>query len=403
MQTVEQRLLSPGETNQLTIGVDAVIAQARIDGTVDPTLLQQALDLLTTAYPLLRSRIVESDAGYLLQYTAGERPPLRIVDVDADPFVLELNTPLHRDRGLARAGLFHHHGENVVSLVIDHAVADGRLVTTLLRRLLDYYTAATEARTPNPARGTGLEPALEDRLAEQYGTDQVPVAPALVSGAKLPTPARGPIPVQRFGVGHLALDRLATTAVTRRARAAGVSVHALLSGTVAAALSATVDGPIVLSFPIDLRPRLRPPLRPDAQLLAIGTVYAVIRPTASDDVTDLGRRIATQLTASLDLALPQRSLLQPQPLGASTLPTDTMSVSNMGLLDPPTLPTGLELRSLRFGTAVPQPTPILFAATTNGRLELDLTYDRTYFTDEQMTALTDGLHGRLTRFMRVAA
>ncbi|MGY2062882.1 hypothetical protein ACW9HQ_49025, partial [Nocardia gipuzkoensis] len=73
------------------------------------------------------------------------------------------------------------------------------------------------------------------------------------------------------------------------------------------------------------------------------------------------------------------------------------SISNLGELDPPTLPAGTELRSIRFGTSVPAPFPILFAATTDGHLGLEIVYDRTYFTDEQMTELAADIRVGLGR------
>ncbi len=398
MLTLEQRYLSPSEGSVIDLGVGAMVAQTRIRSIVEPELLRQALDALAVAYPLLRSRISRDDAGYLLRYGAGDGPSFRVVDADDDPFALELNTPMDRERELARAGLFRHNGDSVVSLAVDHSVADGRLVTTLLNTLVGYYTAQVEGRSLKPIRGHGMRPAVETMLAEHYDIEGVPSSLRQFTPAALPRPALGrPVPAQRFGVGHLSLDRLGTTALTQWARVSGVTMNGLLSGAVAAALSTMVEGPIAIAFPVDLRPRLRPQLPADAQLLSIGVGYAVVSSSGNADVLELARRITTQLKAGIDLALPQRTLLArgsfdfPSPLPMTT------SISNLGELDPPTLQAGAELRSIRFGTTVPHPVPILFAATTDGHLGLEIVYDRTYFTDEQMTDLTDGIRCELGR------
>ncbi|MBF6327701.1 phthiocerol/phthiodiolone dimycocerosyl transferase family protein [Nocardia transvalensis] len=403
MRTVEQRYLSPGESNLLTLGVGPVVAQARIDGAVDPETLRRALDLLAVEYPLLGSRIVEDGDGYLLQSAAGEGPSLTDAAIDDDPFTLELNTPVPREHELARAGVFRDGGDGVVSLAIDHSAADGRLTTTLLRKLLGYYAALAEGQVPNPAPGHGLESPLEARLDARYGTEEDFGAPEQIAPAMLPTPALGrPVPAQRFGVGHLSQGRRATTALTQRARADGLTMNGLLSGIVATALSDVVDGPIAFMFPVDLRSRLRPALRPDAQLLSVGPIHTVVATTEQPDAIDLGRQITTQVRTAIDEALPQKSILAMKARdrsGPETLPS--MTISNLGRLDTPPLPPGAGLRAVRFGTTFPQPSPILFASSTDGRLDLDLVYDRTYFTDEQMTGLTAGIQAGLERFASV--
>ncbi|MFG1791233.1 hypothetical protein [Nocardia sp. NPDC049149] len=399
MLALAQRYLSPGEASLLRENVGAVVAQARIGGVVEPSILEQALATLADAYPLLRSRIVDEAKGYLLQYAAGAGPSLRVVDTDDDPFTLELNTVLAHEREVARAALFRHAGDSVVSLAIHHSVADGRLTTTLLHTLLGYYTAAAEGRAPTQVRGRGLQPSLDELLAGHQSTEEFPASPSQLTPALLPTLALGlPVPAQRFGVGQLSMDRRTTTALKRQAHANNITVTGLLSGTAAAALSVVVDGTISITFLVDLRSRLQPPLRPDDELLAIGYAMAVVS-TAQADSVEYAREIATQLKASVDQGLPQRLILalntepdQPTPGMAS------MAVSNLGLLDTPPLPTGAELRSVRFGTTVPQPSPFLFASTTDGQLELDLVYDRTYFTDEQMAQFVTGIRTGLAQF-----
>ncbi len=323
------------------------------------------------------------------------------MDTDDDPFAMELNTALVRDRGIARAGLFRYDGDSVVSLVIDHCVADGHLTMTLLSKLLGYYTAATEGRSPHPVAGRGLEPSLDARFDGRYGAaEQLPAILERFTPAALPTPALGrPAPTSRYGVGHLHLDRVATTALKHQARSRGGTVGALLSGTVAAELSTMIHGPFLIAFPVDLRSRVQPRLRPDTELLSIGMLVAEVDPTEPVDSAELGRRISAQLTAGLDNALPQKGIVALK--APDAIPPQAhaaMLISNLGVVEAPPLPTGTELRSIRFGTTHPHPSPLLFASTTDGRLELDLVYDRTYFTDEQMTRLADGIHQRLTQF-----
>ncbi|RDI68401.1 phthiocerol/phthiodiolone dimycocerosyl transferase family protein [Nocardia pseudobrasiliensis] len=404
MRTLEQRRLSPGEASLINADVGAVVAQARIDGVVEPAILEQALHTLAEDHPLLRSRIIDDAAGYLLQYAAGAGPSLRVVDTDEDPFALELNTALTREREVARAALFRHAGDSVVSLAVHHSVADGISTTTLLHMLLDYYTAAAEGRAPAKAHGRGLRPALDSLLAGHQGAEEFPALLNPPTAALLPASALGhPVPAQRFGVGHLSLDRRATTDLQRQAHALGATVTGLLGGTLAAVLSHMVDGTIIFRFWVDLRSRLQPPLRPDDELLAVGYVSTAIS-TGQGDSAEYAREITTQLKTSVDQGFPQRSVLtlDAEP-GHATPGTVTLAVSNLGRLDTPPLPAGAELRSVRFGTTSPQQNPILFASTTDGRLELDFTYDRTYFTDEQMNRFITEIRSGLTQFISGAA
>lgn len=372
-----ERMLSLSEKGVAGSGVGPVFAIAHVGGTVDERILAGAWEILAAEYPLLRGKVV------------GDR--LRVEDhgpelVVGGDLLTEISTPRH---GVARALLS---GSDVV-LGVEHAFADGRFCITMLYRLLSHYAELAAGRPVRPAPAGPLEPPLDARLCGCYNhfddlLEPPPLAAMLPAGR---TDATG------YGVRNLVFGQAATTGMITAARRARLSVHAMLGGILAAALCAELEpGPAVLLVmsSVDLRPRLAQPVRPDAGLNCIGDVPAVLSGPA--DPVDFGRQLMTQLRSGLEREVPQRRFAMvfcgPGPQVAFR--PASLAISNLGRL---ASPAGLGVTSVRFLTTAPGPTPLIFATTVDGRLNLDVTYDRTQITDARIVSWTTRIESVLQR------
>ncbi|MFC3455431.1 phthiocerol/phthiodiolone dimycocerosyl transferase family protein [Amycolatopsis speibonae] len=360
-------------------GVGPVFALARVGETVDARILADALEILATEHPLLRGKVVGD------RLRVGEHGPELVVGGD---LLTEITTSRP---GVARALLS---GLDVV-LGVEHAFADGRFCVTMLYRLLDLYArlAAGCVVRPNPA--APLESPLDVRLSGRYHHfDDLPEPPPRVD--RLPA---GRTDATGYGVRTLVFGPAATTGLLTAARRTELSVHALLGGLLSAALCAELDaGPCVLlvTSSVDLRPRLARPVRSYDGLNCIGDIPAVLKGPA--DPVGFGWQLLPQLRSGLAREVPQRRFAMvfcgPGPLTA--FPPASLAISNLGRLDSPGY---LGITSIRFLTTAPGPTPLIFVTTVDGRLTIDVTYDRAHVCEARVVSWTTHVQ-RLLRTAR---
>ncbi|ANN16105.1 hypothetical protein SD37_10955 [Amycolatopsis orientalis] len=369
-----ERALSASEKGLAGSGVGPVFAIARVSGTVDARILADALEILATENPLLRGKVVGD------RLHVGNHGPELVVGGDLLSEITALRP------GVARALLS---GAEVV-LGVDHAFADGRFCVTMLDRLLSHYRELAAGRSVGPGPARPLEQPLDVRLRGRYHRfDDLPEPPPLV--ARLPA---GRTDATGYGVRTVLFGWTTTTGLITAARRTGLSVHALLGGILTAALYAELELgplPLLVTSSVDLRRRLARPVRPDAGLNCIGDLPAVL--TGPADPVGFGRQLLSQVRSALAGEVPQRRFAMvfcgPGAQGAFT--PASLAISNLGRLDPP---EGLGVTSIRFFTTAPGPTPLVFVTTVDGRLTIDVTYDRAQVSEVDVVSWT-------TRFRRL--
>ncbi|OXM46594.1 hypothetical protein CFP75_26975 [Amycolatopsis alba DSM 44262] len=363
-----ERVLSASEKGVAGSGVGPVFAVARVAGTVDARILADALEILAAENPLLRGKVVGD------RLLVGDHGPGLGVGGD---LLAESTTSRN---GVARALLS---GADV-ALGVEHAFADGRFCVTMLYRLLSHYGELAAGRSVRPDPAGPLEPPLDVRLRGVYHHfDDLPEPPPLV--ARLPA---GHPDATGYGVRGLGFGRAETTGMITAARRARLSVHALLGGILTAALHAELEpnpAPLLVTSSVDLRPRLARPVRPDAGLNCIGDLPAVLTGPACP--VGFGRQLMPQLRAGLEREVPQRRFAMvfcgPGPQTAFT--PASLAISNLGRLE---APVGLDVTSVRFFTTAPGPTPLVFVTTVDGRLNVDVTYDRAQVSEARVSGWT---------------
>ncbi|MEU2249390.1 hypothetical protein [Streptomyces sp. NPDC019224] len=374
--TNERRSLSFLESQFYLFGIGPVVASVTLEGRVDAAVMERAVRLLGRDHPLLRCAFRQDGGGITLEL-AGEGPGLALAEPGPDGLADELNVSLAQNRRVYSVSLSQDAGSAVLRLAGDHAGSDGRLNMLLLRRLLGYYTDLLCAVEPEPTGRSAFEGSLEDALLSAY--EPRPVQPPAAAEPPLTladaAAAPGALAVRGFG-----FDPDTTAALIAAARGGGISLTSLLAGALACAVRAQFPGagpmPVAPAFAVDLRPRIEPPIAPDAPFPCVARLVCSTGVDAGEQPVEVGRRIGTQLHAALDQEEIQHRLVSQEATGRPIpLPPISFMVSNLGTLEEYRVPNGLRVTDSRCAGTSRGAVPTLFGSTVDGRLTLDLVYD----------------------------
>ncbi|ANN21676.1 chromosome condensation protein [Amycolatopsis orientalis] len=390
--TTTERALTVSETAFILAGFGPVVVRTSFTGHFEPVVLESAWQRLSHEYPLLRCGILGGPDGFRLAL----RDSMPKVAKGADTFEYDI-AQRHEDGAISRLSLYETADTTELTLAVDHAVSDGRLVHILTRTLLDIYGALLRGEVPRSAPRPVFEPGLEERFYGHYphGWPE----PAGVPGETMVLSGSAATPSSGFGVHHIEFDPGPTAEVVALARASRISVTDLLCGAVSTAvrarLRATSDPqPATLCIPVDLRERLVPPIEPDAQLCGALPCLVTVPVTTDDLPADVGSRVAESLRMALERDEPQRALLA-QCVAPAPPPPMTFMVSNIGVAEDPVLPDGLRLTGSRVAATLHGPVPAMFAATVSGRLMLDVVYDRAFHDPVEIGAVVSSVEAAL--------
>ncbi|MGW5026921.1 phthiocerol/phthiodiolone dimycocerosyl transferase family protein, partial [Streptomyces albidoflavus] len=292
-------------------------------GNVDPSVLAEAFDALTTEHPTLRSRIVPAEGGHALELLPeDERPRLIRREGGDEAYIEELNVPLPVGGPLSRAALVTTGPDtHLLTVTIDHTVTDGHSAITFMNALWDRYgelvatvpgqtppAPVAEAEWPRPV--SELLPAADPEETEKYLLRRVEETGAhpvelLAFDTPRDRPAGSEDPSEhRIEVRRLVLGAEETTRLRSAARDAGVSVHGLVAAALMTAARARLDGdgPRVLGCmsPVDLRARLTPPVSPSVMVASVTSHLQAVPVGGETDPLDLAREISTRLRESVE-------------------------------------------------------------------------------------------------------
>jgi hypothetical protein len=382
---VEQRSLTFFEFGFYTWKVGPVAASVTLRGTVDAELMDRAARLLQRDYPILRCSFRKTDDDVEL-VQAAEGPGLTVIEPVEHALANELNVALPDDRLVNRISLAQRGDTAVLSFAGDHAGSDARLNTLLLRRLLGYYGDLLRGVEPQPTGRSAFEGSLEESLLATY-PEPGPVPP-LTDGPSPLTLAGSATAPGPLGVHSFAFEQRRTKALITAAKKGGVSVTNLLTGAMACAIRARFAPgagplPVNAAFAVDLRPRVEPPIAPDAPYVCVARTVCAIEVDSTDNAFDAGRRISEQLLGALERNEIQNRILA-QRIDRKPLPLPPMSfmVSNIGIIEDYPMPDGLEVVDTRWATTSRGPVATLFGSTAHGMLTLDLVYDTAFYSAE---------------------
>lgn len=414
-----RRALCPVENLYVAQRSRAVLSCV-LKGPVDPAVLSAAFEAVTAEQPQLLAHLVPDGDGHALELLPEtERLRLSTRSGGEEAYVEELNTPLTVGGPLTRAVLVSHPGEERHTLVlsIDHVITDGHSAIALLNTLWDRYR---ELIGGTDAPGTPLaafpepistllphsDPAetatyLEQRVARAQ-RNPVELVPYDVQATD-----EAPAQPHRIEVQRLLLDTGPTAGLRERARAEGLSVHALISAALLLAARRRMDGtgPRVLGCvsPIDLRSRLSPPV-PATLVVAAVTMHLQALPVGeATDLLDLAREVGDGMRELFDRGdqFQEMRIMPSAPLHP-TLHLGTVIVTNMGARSGPRPPEGTQVSDVRLVPArehyFPQAgrSPIMACVTTfDGRLAIEFPHYTGCFSRPFMRELGDEVRASL--------
>ncbi|MER7701986.1 hypothetical protein ABTX81_03660 [Kitasatospora sp. NPDC097605] len=381
--TGERRSLTFFESLFHSRRVGPVVASVRLAGRVDVPVMDRAARLLQRDYPLLRCSLLRTGDDVAL-VLSDEAPGLAVAAPDGNSLADELNVPLPGDRPLSRISLSRTADSAVLSLAGDHAGTDGRLNTLLLRRLLGYYTDLSRGVEPAPSGRSAFEGSLEEALLAAYAPGPVRLPAESAPPLTLAGEPGEPGPQRVHGLGY---GRDTTAALVAAARKGGISLTGLLAGALACAVRARFPGagpmPVAAAFAVDLRPRVTPPIAPDAPYCCVARLVSATDVGAGDRPVEVGRRIGRGLKALLEQEEIQHRLVAQRLAGTPTpLPPMSFMVSNIGVIEDFPVPDGLRITDSRWAGTSRGPVPSLYGSTVDGRLTLDLVHDTAFHSAE---------------------
>ncbi|PXX60327.1 phthiocerol/phthiodiolone dimycocerosyl transferase-like enzyme [Nocardia tenerifensis] len=367
------RVLAPSEQRFVRHGTYTG-RSVSVTGVLDVAALREAFAALQVAFPVIVCRIAEDGdgTGYLLP-PGDSRDEASVREGDAETVGLP-GTPVSPGTQLAYLDAVVSGADRWrVTLYAHHSVADAGHCVELLSRFWGFYTDIVEA-TPISVVPQGYPQSLEWYVAERG------ITAGPVSGFEDVTRplVAAPVSVGDSGPSALArpsrtrLDRAATARIIELGRHRGVSVNGLVTAALLRAYaSETAGGPVHLGclYPVDMRPRLDPPVAPaeGTNMAGLASFAAEIDPSAS--VLELAQRVSERLRHDLADGVVQQSVLHfPDFFGDSRIHSlaGHVAITNTGAVPSFRTPAGLTLTDYEivYLSAHPRPSAGASAAVT---------------------------------------
>lgn len=282
-------------------------------GVLDVSSLSTAWKLLVHEYPVLRSSIDESEAGFALvadpQFVAR---PLQCLsgETDFEPF-----PPIRPGEPLSNATVFSSGDEHTVGVAFHHAIADGELMYFFLTRLWEQYrrVVAGDAPRPDPRPLPGSPIAvLGSRGWESGGRScfhRIFDLPRYAHAVREDVTQGPDLFLRNSAMTHLKLEEAARIREVCRGRS--VSPASVLAAAVAVAERELLAGegelPLGVTSIVNLRERVSPPVVRDEATNMVGYSIAKLFVRPGGDLCDLASRIVEQVREDLTEGVTQRT------------------------------------------------------------------------------------------------
>jgi hypothetical protein len=373
---------------------DAPVQYVEYEGTADPDLLHQALELLCARYPVLRGRVTHDGHGHLLYVSPDDPAEFIVAPGGHDTFVAEMGRAWDARRALARLTLVQGDGGGRSALRIDHSVVDGRSCSAMLLDLWRLYADLESGAAVEVAPPASLPAPPSELFKRHFGHEEFGglAAEPLVDRAEVPADATV---LQR----HIRLSEDRTKRLCAAARARGTSVHALVSGAVVVAhrnfgSTATTPMPLGCLSSIDLRSWMTPQVGDTETTNFVGLHLAEVDVPLYGKPAVVGRAIKDQLAAALARrVLPAVDLPRFFAARADVRFEPRLSivlVSNIGVLPSIAQPTGLRITDWQRILTTPSASgmiPGYGVYTYDDRLTIWSFYSSAFYTEYEVTQL----------------
>lgn len=425
------RPLDPGESffylsDRVSCMNFVVLAERR--GHLEPERIRSALDLVQQENLLLRASIHwTQENGLCFTHAGGPVIELRCHKVRAEDWQQRIEQQLSEPFAYEAAPLVRclylqmdSPERSVLALCFQHAIADGRAGTALLRRLLSVMACPEQ---PRPRPGPNVLPAMADVHPARFRwSEQEDAAKQLKTSLIADYRRHGPLPAIPWLASEaggrtprfirLTLPPETTRRLLSSARQHGTTVHGALCAAQLLAQCQLQPGkdasPYFLSCPVDMRAHLEPVQPATPTGLFVSLISASFAVSTGTDFWQLARDITDQ--TRLQITRGEGHLLyqlfgldgspvlpdQLESFSKKTLASlpNTM-VSNVGAIA--TIADDPAVEAISFALC-PMPYQTLFTAASSyqDRLILNIGFDAHRVTESDAHALAQHIGQRLS-------
>ncbi|MGL6234464.1 MAG: phthiocerol/phthiodiolone dimycocerosyl transferase family protein [Segniliparus sp.] len=365
-----------------------------LSGTLELGALDEAFAELQRRQESLGS--VVRTTGPAVEFVRTTRPPARIrVFEGEDPSIRPTGRGAAFDQTeqLMYVDVVPGEDRTRVTFFFHHAIADGSHLSALFEEFWSLYTARVQTGGFPPAEVQAFPQSGEHYLnrREYPGASSGRTEAAAIADRPGPQPQATPIAEPELPA-RVRLGKADTAALTRLARAEGLSANALLSAVLVHGHIRAGDPVSLCFYPVDLRKRITPPVEPvEATNLVRESLFHFDE--AGPDIIALARKIQDQLAKDLaDGTIYQNDLsgVLAQLVGKEF--SSILHPSNLGRVRVPLLPEGLAIVDFQ-GYWPPSPEKLDLSALF-GRPVTLTTYLINWFDGQLNADFIVGDHGR---------
>ncbi|ANY07760.1 phthiocerol/phthiodiolone dimycocerosyl transferase family protein [Pseudonocardia sp. HH130630-07] len=395
-----------------------VVGRLTVHGPVTVPALRDGLDAVQRTHPL--TRVAVGGDGPRPRFVPARAPvPLRVLTGDREPGVVEDELARRIDSRtgpLLRAAVVLAEDGSGADLVLTaaHSIADGTTVLSLLQEWVERAAGTTaparpgvrptEELFPAPARGRPGAAAARAKAGRDHA-DLARHRPARVEADRIVPHAS-----RRTGLVRREIAGPALSALVIACRAAGVSVHGLLGGTLARVVARESPGAgcMVLGSPVDFRADLEPPVDRHEVGSFVATLPTVVDTTG--DPWDAAAAIGDDLAArrargehfSMITELGRAAPATPDAAGPFLDRLDregpiNLCLTNLGVCAVPDRIGPWDVSGARFAAGISVVGLLVAAVTTHrGVLSIDLTHVEDAVPAARAARIADGWLDELT-------
>ncbi|MFI9403186.1 hypothetical protein [Nocardia sp. NPDC052316] len=411
------RPLAPSE--QMFAGAEIYVGYAvQVSGRLDLAALSSAYQATVRAYPVLGAGLEPAEGGnHILVSSTGVAPEISVVD--GDPERLLVDPAFDQRLALSALRVVRDGDTASVTLLTHHSVADAYHSLAVLAQLWSCYTDVVAGQPverdvhPYPQSVEELLAARGiEKVADPDAAQQKPVGAAAPDSAAVHAtePAMPETVSADSGFVSLRTTRChlapaETAELVELGHREGVTINGLVSAAImlgeAEVLGLSLTD-ILLTYPVDLRSRITPPVGLTEGTNVLG--FANHLSTENTGLLDLARDICESLRSGLASGTVQRtSLHMPETAGEWALAPGMVIVTNWGRVPILRAPddlcindfrSTLTARGDRAGGQDPE-APVYIVSTFGGRLSIELHHPEATTAQQQrrIDAVTAKLRG----------
>ena len=368
---------------------------AEYEGVIDELALSSAYSALCACHPVLAGQIRRSQSHYEIAVPAANSNQIITLEGDEDTLRRQLLSIRESSNCYDCSKLIHIRGDHwgLLSLVIHHAIADYKALGTYFNKLWQLYTDIYKHGKTEIECTSSLPRSFLELWTERYQDGSL--SPTRTPLRQPGIPEKNGIYLQRT----VRLSQTETSHVLASSRTYNVSVHGIVCGAILIALRELHDGDDPAKMEchsvVDLRNRVNPPVGATETTNFDGLHVAELEVSPQDSIIALAEDLNRQLMTALDspnsiLTVAERGRFIETPIEDHLSP---ILVSNGGVVPELETPPGVRildrLKGFLGGAPAPFSTPTYAVLTHLDRLKIIGWYPSGYFTEEDLSMITD--------------